>query len=200
VSASLEVDGHWLKFTVRYTGTRRPKPTDVHIHLGGRDGPALIGYDRIPNEFDALKGFGIDLPDGNPNVPKEGGKLKLGTSFTVRWTFEDAPHEEIDPDHPKYPANVFEFLLIVAENVVERRGCFIATAAFGSPLEHEVVRLRQWRDEVLRGTLAGRILIGCYALISPPIASLVARRRHGVVGSAIRWAVRKFVRFIDRDR
>jgi hypothetical protein len=53
--------------------------------------------------------------------------------------------------------------------------CFIATAACGTDRAHDVVRLREFREEVLRPTLAGRELIAVYETLSPPIARLIAR-------------------------
>jgi hypothetical protein len=51
--------------------------------------------------------------------------------------------------------------------------CFIATAAYGSPLAAEVDILRHYRDEILirRGT--GRGFVHVYYLLSPPFAKIV---------------------------
>jgi hypothetical protein len=53
--------------------------------------------------------------------------------------------------------------------------CFVASAACGSADAAMVVELRSFRDAVLRGTWAGRLFIGCYEAVSPPVAQAIAR-------------------------
>jgi len=55
-------------------------------------------------------------------------------------------------------------------------GCFIATAAFGSPLQDEVVVLRTFRDSVLYNFSLGRIFIRFYYVISPCLARFIQER------------------------
>lgn len=63
-------------------------------------------------------------------------------------------------------------------------GCFIATAAFGSPVEKHVVLLKEFRDRCLLTNFPGRQFVDAYYRFSPAVADFI--RQHEYVKLAAR--------------
>jgi hypothetical protein len=63
-------------------------------------------------------------------------------------------------------------------------GCFIATAAYGTPMSQEVRYLRAFRDEYLMTNAAGRQFVSFYYSVSPPVADFI--RQHEALRTAVR--------------
>lgn len=76
--------------------------------------------------------------------------------------------------------------------------CFVATAAYGSPLAAEIGALRRFRDRHLRNSAIGRALVSTYESVGPTLAGAI--REHDGARAAVRAVLAPIValsRWID---
>jgi len=69
--------------------------------------------------------------------------------------------------------------------------CFIATAAYGTPMAVEVMKLRKFRDERLLTNMAGRAFVRWYYRHSPPVAEYISQRK--AARALVRVGLRPFL-------
>ncbi len=108
---------------------------------------------------------------GVPCVDNDGDGF--GDPATPRCTYPfwdcDDGNPDINPLASEIPNNDID------ENC-DGRSCFIATAAFGTPLEGKIDALRSFRDAYLMNSSAGRAFVEAYYQHSPPVAQAIAER------------------------
>ena len=91
------------------------------------------------------------------------------------------------------------------QEFVTLHGCFIATAAWGSPMESQVALLRRFRDRALLTSPLGRLFTAVYYTQSPPLAAAIAgdERLRGLARRALSPVVtlaRAWLLFEDAQR
>jgi len=79
-----------------------------------------------------------------------------------------------------------------SNNPPSDQGCFIATAAYGTPMAEEIGVLRLLRDQKLLPTTLGTLLVRFYYRTSPPIADII--RRVGYLRKGIRLILNPLIK------
>jgi len=144
-----------------------------------------------------------DIPIGDKNQPRsewqnKGGLYQISNQSKMEAMFakiepivKDLVSRALDiqPNHPKaLEAKEKIILLERAVSEVQREnaeyfakkekeaasGCFIATAAYGTPFSEEIDVLRNWRDDFLEASYPGRLFIRTYYSLSPPVADNIS--------------------------
>jgi uncharacterized repeat protein (TIGR01451 family)/CSLREA domain-containing protein len=95
---------------------------------------------------------------------------------------------EVDPDTSNNSADE-------VTRVNCAKGCFIATAAYGSPMEAHVQSLRVFRDRYLIPNPVGNWFVGLYYQYSPPLAEVL--RQHDDMRALVRLGLQPLVSFAE---
>jgi thermitase len=108
-------------------------------------------------------------------------KLSLLHCNGVQWEDVTASIDEVNNVVYGQVTSLSDFAL------AEAGGCFIATAAYGSYLEHHVNTLRSFRDHYLLTNPLGSWLVSAYYTVSPPIAEFI--ESHPQVKPIVRFSL-----------
>ena len=115
------------------------------------------------------------------NIDKGGTKYLIGESdWAVFTTSRDNRNNiddcSFDPNKRinQYKESVNDCYYIYKFPLYEPSPCFIATAAYGTPLHADINVLRVFRDEYLVTNSVGRAFVKIYYTSSPPITDLIS--------------------------
>lgn len=107
--------------------------------------------------------------------------LTNGTQYVFRAAVQDIAGNQglyFEVDSGVCPNGTTDCHTVTPEEVIglfRETNCFVATAAFGSPMEKQVKMLRRFRDQVLSKTSFGQMFVNLYYQVSPPMARWIAQ-------------------------
>lgn len=120
---------------------------------------------RIPyfsNPRLLYKGVPMGIPGIADAVKRMNAAAKIVSNYRAPATSYAAPDLSCGPD-------------ITASNEKKASPCFVATAAFGSPLHQKVIVLKNFRDQVLLKNKWGKEFVHWYYRHSPPWAQVISK-------------------------
>ena len=79
----------------------------------------------------------------------------------------------------------------------QRQGCFIATAAYGTPLASQIDALRKFRDSYLVYKGWGKAFVSLYYKLSPPIADVIGRSER--LKKIVRTCLKPLVEYFEDE-
>jgi hypothetical protein len=170
-----------------------------------RQTPEVSAIDRV--SVSGAGGFPSPFPGTSASAPHVAGvaALLMSGSFSATQTSFALQSSAVDLGDPGWDTTfgagridaVAAYLLLndlLQEIQIELDvddggggGCFIATAAYGSPMEPHVELLREFRDRFLLTNSVGKSLVSRYYQYSPPVADFVSGNES--LRTVVRWSL-----------
>jgi hypothetical protein len=155
-------------------------PADVEEDTLPRDQPDQTAAELLPDDESAQP---LDAPPVDEDLVDLAEVAPINLPPPAAPRVEETPAGELEED--------------ASPRETKRKFCFIATAAYGSPLAREVVLLKTFRDDHLARGFCGRKFIQAYYRVSPSLARPIGRST--LLKQLIRWLLAPFVWLIRKN-
>ena len=197
-----ELDGYIGRLSEVAAVLREPPPTALRGLIGSNESAAAIieSAHASCREMLVQESVNQSVESGKDTLEKllggsGGGGGGLAAAARVTACLSEANSKVSDALAPARSAVTARTEEIQKEDELERDlfgdivggMCFIATAAYGTSSAAEIDVLRNFRNEVLLRSEAGRDYVGFYYAASPPLADYISR--HEVLRTVVREGV-----------
>jgi len=171
----------------------------ITFRASGDDGPVgkVTGYEIRYRAHEPITETNFDEPGSlDPKVSLELGDPGAVQTFTLPGLLPDTAYSvgirAFDDCRNTSELTVVSFTT-PDRSAGEVDACFIATAAYGSPLAAEVQLLRGFRDSILRKTVLGELAVEAYYTFGPAAAGVVGESE--LLRATARELIAPFVRY-----